>query len=138
MDPRPVNSEPEQYDVNTYKQGDRVSVTPVAPGDQLDKWRFAVREGDSLVLRKHIGGEAYHANHTMPDGIPFVVLQALRDAGYDVVSPEKRYTFVPRPDAPSYHQTTGANIPVDDDGGPKWGEVADYTEEWARPILEDD
>ena len=138
MKPRPVHTEPEQYDVVTTHFGDRVRVVPVAPGNRLDKWVFEVRDGEELALRKHIGGEKYNANHTVPDGVPFVVVRALRDAGYSIVPPTDFYTWVSKSDVPSHKRPAGANIPVDSAGDPEWDDVDNYTAEWAQPALADD
>lgn len=132
MNPTPVNDEPEQYDVYTWKSGTRVRVAPVAPGNVLDKWCFQARESGGLVLLKHIGGKKYHANHSVPDAIPLVVRDALENHGYTVESPKGAYIEVSHPHKERRH----SQIPVDASGNVDWDTVNDFTEEWARPIVE--
>jgi hypothetical protein len=137
MNPIPVNDEPEQYSVHETHGGDEVRAVPIAPGNELDKWVFAVREGAGLVLKKHIGGEKYHASHTVPDAVPHVVLRVLRENGYRLAVPTEYYEWVPT-DRPMSYGDHGVQVPVAADGERLWDELSDHSEQTARDALADD
>ena len=136
--PKPVNTEPEQYSVNGMETREEVRVTPIAPGNQLGKWVFAVREEGKLVLKKHIGGEKCRANHTIPEAVCHVVACALRQEGYEIVAPTDEYRWVPTESSSYGSSQSGVKVPVSEDGSPLWDAMSDYGEKRVRKALSDD
>jgi len=133
MIPEPIRSEPERYQLSTYKQSGRprIRISPEVSSDMLDKWDFEVREDDSVVLAKHIGGEKYRANHTVPDAIPLVVRDVLWREGYTLEEPDKTVAIIGSMDL-----GRKAQVPVDDEGRLVLDALADHTREWVEPLVD--
>jgi len=127
---KPTRDHPEQYRVFTTTKPDRVHVCPrTTPSNKLDKWVFLVKEDDEVVIDKHIGGKKYRANHTVPDKLPKVIRDALRQNGYEVRSPETTVLIVEDSKVPSY-ATRRVAVPLDEDDNPQLDDLYQSTKEY--------